>query len=73
MLIEWFGLYNENDPKSFFINRRTSQKYKLNKEWSEKLVKEGYEVFDMGDIPFKAGDDRGFSLFYSMEKNTIFK
>lgn len=46
--------------------------YQLNKEWAQKLANEGYEVLDMGDIPLKAGNYKGFSPFYSIEKLTIF-
>lgn len=42
--------------------------YKLNKEWAEMLKKEGYTVIDMGDF-----NNQGFSAFYAMEKNVIFK
>ena len=42
--------------------------YKLNKEWAQHLVDEGYTVLDMGDF-----NNLGFSAFYSMEKLTIFK
>ncbi len=42
--------------------------YKLNKEWVQHLVDEGYTILDMGDF-----NNLGFSAFYSMEKNTIFK
>lgn len=42
--------------------------YKLNKEWAQKLVEEGYTVLDMGDF-----NNLGFSAFYAMEKITIFK
>ena len=47
--------------------------YQLNKRWAQKLVDEGYEVIDMGDIYLKNNDYRGMSLFYSIEKATIFK
>jgi len=46
--------------------------YKLNKEWAEKLIKEKYTIIDLGDIPFKSGDYKGFSPFYGIEKKTIF-
>ena len=42
--------------------------YKLNKEWAQHLVDEGYTILDMGDF-----NNLGFSAFYSMEKATIFK
>ena len=42
--------------------------YKLNKEWAQHLVDNGYTILDMGDF-----NNLGFSAFYSMEKATIFK
>jgi hypothetical protein len=42
--------------------------YKLNKEWAQHLVDEGYTIMDMGDF-----NNLGFSAFYAMEKATIFK
>ncbi len=51
----------------------TTEMYQLNKRWAQKLVDEGYEVIDMGDIYLKNNDYRGMSLFYSIEKATIFK
>jgi len=41
---------------------------KLNKEWVELLKKEGYIVLDMGDF-----NNQGFSAFYAMEKNILFR
>ena len=42
--------------------------YKLNKDWANKLISEGYTVLDMGDF-----NNLGFSAFYAMEKQVIFK
>lgn len=42
--------------------------YKLNKEWAQKLIDEGYTILDLGDF-----NNLGFSAFYSMEKLIIFK
>ncbi len=42
--------------------------YKLNKEWVDMLKKEGYTIIDMGDF-----NNQGFSAFYAMEKNIIFR
>ncbi len=42
--------------------------YKVNKEWAQHLVDDGYTILDMGDF-----NNLGFSAFYSMEKLTIFK
>jgi hypothetical protein len=42
--------------------------YKLNKEWAQHLVDDGYTILDMGDF-----NNLGFSAFYSMEKMIIFK
>ena len=46
--------------------------YQLNREWAQMLKNEGYEVFDMGDIPLKEGNYKGFSPFYAIEKLIIF-
>jgi hypothetical protein len=55
--------------------------YKENKEWAEKLKREGYTVIDIGNpsvehekitinvAPLK---EKGFSLFYAAEKQTLF-
>ncbi len=42
--------------------------YKLNKEWAQHLIDDGYTILDLGDF-----NNLGFSAFYSMEKMTIFK
>lgn len=42
--------------------------YKLNKEWTQHILDEGYTILDMGDF-----NNLGFSAFYSMEKAAIFK
>lgn len=41
--------------------------YKLNKEWAQHLIDEGYTILDMGDF-----NNLGFSVFYAMEKSIIF-
>jgi hypothetical protein len=43
--------------------------YKANKEWAEKLVKEGYEIIDVG---YPSGVTSQ-SVFYNMELEIIFK
>ncbi|MDQ3111891.1 MAG: hypothetical protein M3R17_18550, partial [Bacteroidota bacterium] len=42
--------------------------YKLNKTWAQRLADQGYTVLDMGDF-----NNLGFSVFYAMEKMTIFR
>ncbi|HEY8402293.1 MAG TPA: hypothetical protein VIK89_13585 [Cytophagaceae bacterium] len=45
----------------------TSEIYKANKEWVEKLINEGYEIIDVGN-PLKQGE----SIFYNLETKIIF-
>jgi hypothetical protein len=45
----------------------TSEMYKANKEWAEKLVNEGYEIMDVGN-PLRQGE----SIFYNLETKIIF-
>ena len=45
----------------------TSEMFKANQEWAEKLVKEGYEVIDVGNS-LKQGE----SIFYNLEMKIIF-
>jgi hypothetical protein len=45
--------------------------YKENKEWAERIVREGYNIFDIRD-PLGANITEGFSPFYDIEKITIF-
>lgn len=42
--------------------------YKLNKEWANMIKANGYTILDMGDF-----NNKGFSVFYAMEKSVIFK
>lgn len=80
---EWLIRYrNANDQMEDLTNKWTKwlnnqdivniKMYQLNKEWAEKLMKEKYTIIDLGDIPLKAGDYKGFSPFYGIEKKIIF-
>lgn len=42
--------------------------YKLNKEWANMIKEKGYTILDMGDF-----NNKGFSVFYAMEKSILFK
>ena len=58
-----------DDGNIVFTNQELLQLklYKLNKEWAQYLLNEGYTILDMGDF-----NNLGFSTFYAMEKSTIF-
>ena len=45
--------------------------YQENKTWIQKLINEGYTVFDIGD-PTDAHLSEGISAFYDMEINLLF-
>jgi hypothetical protein len=47
----------------------TSEMFKANQEWAEKLLKEGYEIIDVGN-PLKTVEE---SIFYNIELKTIFE
>lgn len=57
--------YDKRIPNSELIKTKM---YNLNKDWVNKLISEGYTVLDMGDF-----NNKGFSVFYAMEKSLIFK
>ncbi|WP_367914720.1 hypothetical protein [Leadbetterella sp. DM7] len=67
-LVEFNALTNHGDIRLSNSEVMKLKMYKLNKEWAEHIKNEGYTILDMGDF-----NNLGFSVFYSMEKATIFK
>jgi hypothetical protein len=49
--------------------------YNANKEWVERMVAEGYDIYDIGNLHALAGDglaDGWYSAFYEMERSIVF-
>ena len=49
--------------------------YKSNQQWVEKMVADGYDIYDIGNLHALAGDglaDSWYSAFYEMEKGIVF-
>ncbi len=49
--------------------------YQANKEWIERMVAEGYDIYDIGNLNALTGDglaDGWYSAFYDMEGNIVF-
>ncbi|GAB6013003.1 hypothetical protein [Viscerimonas tarda] len=48
---------------------------KINETWIENLVKEGYNIYDIGNLHSLAGEgltSNWRSVFYEMEKSVVF-
>jgi len=54
---------------------RLTTMYKANQEWIEQMVKEGYDIYDIGNLRSLAGEGLNsgwYSPFYDMEIKTVF-
>jgi hypothetical protein len=57
------------------VEVRATDMYIKNKEWIEKIVQEGYDIYDIGNLRYLAGEgmERSwYSVFYDMELRTVF-
>ena len=66
---EWESLLKSADGERLSDDVvKDTKMYKQNQDWIKNKVDEGYNVIDIGDNP----DESGSSIFYEMEKETVY-
>ena len=54
---------------------RLTSMYKANQEWIKQMVREGYDIYDIGNLRYLAGEGMNigwYSAFYDMEILIVF-
>jgi hypothetical protein len=53
----------------------STEMYKANQQWINQMIKEGYDIYDIGNLKALAGDGlsiNSYSPFYEMERTVVF-